>query len=66
MIYFSKKCKDINVYKPHYEKAKEFSSETYWDPTAFGIHRIWGTHNINDIKKDFPEVEELFKLQDIK
>lgn len=62
--YFAKnKCKNINVYKPDFNKAKEFASETIWNPTSFGIHKIWQYFNINIVKNDFPEVEELSKLQ---
>jgi hypothetical protein len=64
-LYFSRnKCKNINLYKPNVDKAKEFSSETIWNPTSFGIHKVWQYFDINIIKKDFPEVEILSKLQD--
>ena len=62
-VYFSKKCKNINTYKPEFNKAKEFASETVWYPTSFGIHKVWQYFDINTIKKDFPEVEQLSKLQ---
>lgn len=65
-VYFSgKKCKNININKPDINKAKEFASETIWNPTSFGIHKIWQYFDINIIKKDFPEVEELYKLQSV-
>jgi hypothetical protein len=63
-LYFSRnKCENINLYKPNVDKAKEFASETVWNPTSFGIHKVWQYTDINIIKKEFPEVEILSKLQ---
>jgi hypothetical protein len=62
-VYFSKKCKNIDIYKPDFNTAKEFASETTWNPTSFGIHKVWQYFDISKIKKDFPEVENLSKLQ---
>ena len=63
-IYFSaRKCKDTIINKPEYEKAKEFASETIWNPTSFGIHKVWKYFNINDIHYEFPEIKELYDLQ---
>ena len=65
--YFSVGVPDeINLKKPAYELAKNFSVETVYNDCSFGIHQVWKTlneNNYNKLIKIYPEVHELKKLQ---
>ena len=54
---------ELNV--PTIEQAKEFSVETIFSNNSFGLHKPWNyltTMEINLLKKNFPELEELILL----
>ena len=40
-LFFSFAMGIVDVYKPSFEKAKEFSIETIYNPISFGIHKAW-------------------------
>ena len=57
--------KDITVYKPSIEKAKEFSIEAIYYEHPFGIHKCWNwlNHNqLNILKHKYPDINKLIKL----
>jgi hypothetical protein len=58
-------CKNVIVNKPSFEKAQEFSSETIWNPKSFGLHAVWKSCDVNEIKKTIPEIQTLIDLQTI-
>lgn len=61
--YFSLSFK---INKPDYNKAKEFSIETCYYDNPFGIHKIWkylNQEDYNKLIKEYPEINELKKLQ---
>jgi hypothetical protein len=54
---------ELNV--PTIEQAKEFSVETIFSNNSFGLHKPWNyltTMEINLLKNNFPELEELILL----
>lgn len=63
-VVFSNGCDVIDLYKPDFDKAKEFSLETIYNDRSFGVHKIYAHLDIDTIGiKDWcPEVVELKKL----
>lgn len=61
-IFFSNclNCQNINVYKPSFEEAKEFSMETIQSDNSFGIHKYWIYGNQANYCDN---IEELLKFQ---
>ncbi len=57
--------KDVTVYKPSFEKAKEFSIESIYYERPFGIHKCWSglnNHQLHILKNKYPGMNELIKL----
>ena len=55
-----------NVYKPSLDEAKFFSVESIYNNMSFGLHKPWlylNNNELDDIKKIFPELDLLYKLQ---
>jgi hypothetical protein len=69
--FFSDTCGnkiDISLYKPCFETASKFSVETYFSDMSFGLHKPWchlKTEYVNELKKLFPELEELINLHKV-
>ena len=63
-VVFSNGCDVIDLYKPDFDKAKEFSLETVYNDKSFGVHKVYAHLDIDKIGiKDWcPEVVELKKL----
>jgi hypothetical protein len=40
-IYFSFACSGININKPNFEQAQNFSIETVYNDNSFGVHKPW-------------------------
>jgi len=64
--FFSEICTDkVNINKPLFEDAKEFSIETVYSDKSFGIHKSWNYLNneqINNINNYCPELNKLIEL----
>ena len=64
-IFFSY-CKNVNVYKPDFEKAKQFAVETLFCDTSFGVHKPWQFLESNDwnfLKNKYQDIDILKDLQ---
>jgi len=62
---FDNKNNYRSLYKPSFEVASKFSVETYFSDNSFGLHNPWchlKTEYLNEMKKLFPELEELINL----
>ena len=66
-IYFTHDISIISDYKiPDYKKAMEFSIETMYNTTSFGIHNCWKYLKKNELReliKNYNEIQELIDLQ---
>jgi hypothetical protein len=55
---------NIEIKKPTYEEAKEFSVESVAHESPFGVHSLWRTSNLyEDFINKYPIVKELRDLQ---
>ena len=57
---------EVEIYKPTFIKAKEFSIEAVYSENSFGVHKCWVNLNINEmnkIYKMYPEIQMLKDLQ---
>lgn len=61
-VVFSKGCDVINLYKPNFDKAKEFSIETVNNDKSFGIHKAYAYLDADKIGEWCPEIIQLKKL----
>lgn len=59
-IYFSQS--KINLYKPDFEKSKQFSIEQCFCEKSFGCHQPWHKPDSNKIFDHYNEVSELYRL----
>ena len=58
--------KNVNIYKPSFIKAKEFSVECVYNENPFGIHKIWAhlkKNELNKLKYKYPDINTLMNLQ---
>ena len=63
-VYFSQ-GKYCNLFKPSKEEAKLFCMEGTFSEISFGIHQVWGKHNLSMINKKMDTcqaLKELYKL----
>ena len=56
---------EVNVYKPTFQKAKEFSVEGVFYDAPFGIHKPWNSLNSNDLNLLYYRYPEIKKLEDL-
>ena len=49
----------VPMYKPSWEKAKLFSIESIYSPRTFGLHKAWKHIPIEDLKEQFPGIDQL-------
>lgn len=61
-VIFSKGCDLVELYKPDFNKAKEFSIETVDNDKSFGIHKAYSYLDVNKIGEWCPEIIELKNL----
>jgi hypothetical protein len=61
-VIFSKGCDLVDLYKPDFDKAKEFSIETVDNDKSFGIHKAYSYLDTDKIGKWCPEIIQLKKL----
>ena len=57
---------EVNVYKPIFIKAKDFSVESIFYKTPFGIHKCWywlSTNDLYTMYKLYPDIQKLESLQ---
>jgi hypothetical protein len=57
---------DVTVYKPIFIKAKDFSVESIFHKTPFGIHKCWhllSNHELYTMYKLYPDIKILESLQ---
>jgi len=57
---------EVNVYKPIFIKAKDFSVESFFYKTPFGIHKCWywlSTNELYTMYKLYPDIQILESLQ---
>ena len=62
-------CPEVNIKKPTFEKAKQFSIEAVYYTNSFGVHKPWsGLENsqLNILMKKYPDINELYILNDNK
>lgn len=59
-IYFSLPC--VDIYKPNFDQAKEFSIETVYNEKSFGVHKPWDHLNEIDLQKTKEKCKSLDKL----
>jgi hypothetical protein len=60
-------CNNVDINKPTFDEAKDFSIETVYNDKSFGIHKAYtyiDTDGIDKISKFCPEIIELKKLND--
>jgi len=62
-LYFSTKYNGIEIKKPHYEKAVQFSIEEVFSEMSFGCHKPWKQGFYEQFKQLYPEIEILKNLQ---
>lgn len=65
-LYFARGCKTLNCKIPELELQKQFSNEMILTDESFGIHKLWGYYNdeqLNEKYKTCPELREVKKLQ---
>ena len=58
--------KNVNIYKPSFSRAKEFSVECVYNENPFGIHKIWAhlkKTELNKLKQKYPDINTLMNLQ---
>jgi len=58
--------KEVEIFKPTFIKAMEFSVEAVYADAPFGVHKIWSWLNPRDIKKlynKYPDIKILKSLQ---
>jgi len=58
--------KEVEVYKPTYIKATEFSVEYVYCENPFGVHKLWGGglpyDKLNHLTKLYPDIQKLIEL----
>jgi hypothetical protein len=57
--------KEVKLYKPYWEKAKEFSVEFVFYDAPFGLHACWkglSQKEMDLLIKLYPDIKELYKL----
>jgi len=64
-VIFSYGSKTVKPWKPSFEEAKEFSLETVYCETFFGVHKCWEHHpdKIKEMCELCPGLETLISLQ---
>lgn len=62
--YFASGCPQFSLKKPDFEKAKEFSIETVYNPKSFGIHKPWLyiPDKMDAIEAQCPGVKQMMEL----
>jgi hypothetical protein len=63
-MYFGGVCEKFSLKKPDFEKAKEFSVETVYNPKSFGMHKPWGTfgHRMDELEAQCPGIKKVKEL----
>ena len=61
-VVFSKGCDLVDLYKPDFDKAKEFSIETVDNDKSFGVHKAYAYLNTDKIGEWCPEIIQLKNL----
>ena len=63
--FFSTDCATVKLNRPSDEEAREFSIETVYSPTSWGIHKAWAhlPHKIDALETQCPGIKELKGLQ---
>jgi hypothetical protein len=61
-VVFSKGCDLVDLYKPNFDKAKDFSIETVDNDKSFGIHKAYAYLDTNKIGEWCPEIIQLKEL----
>jgi hypothetical protein len=63
-VFFANPC--VDIYKPSYEDAKEFSVEQVYNKRSFGVHKAWG-ENMTDanIEKKVNSCKPMKKLMEL-
>jgi hypothetical protein len=64
-MYFARGCKEVGCNIADVEKLKEFSNETILTEHSFGVHKVWGYYNddeLNEKYKNCPEIREVKNL----
>ena len=66
-VIFSYGSKTVKPWKPSFEHAKEFSVETIYSDTFFGVHKPWEHHpdKIKEMCELCPGLETLISLQGV-
>ena len=59
-MFFSFAMGVVDVYKPSFEEAREFSIETVYSPRAFGVHKSWNYTYVSE--EQCPGYSELVRL----
>ena len=54
---------EVQIYKPTYIKATEFSVEGVYNEAPFGIHKCWEINSIKILSSKYPDISVLQKLQ---
>lgn len=61
-VVFSKGCDLVDLYKPNFDKAKDFSIETIDNDKSFGLHKAYAYLDTDKIGEWCPEIIQLKKL----
>lgn len=60
-VFFANSC--IDIYKPSFDEAKEFSVENVYNEKSFGVHKTWGGFlNSNELENKVNSCKPLKKL----